>query len=99
MIEVEKAFESLRQEIKNLNTISEKDRNQTIRAIDDAKDETFDKNAKVAKIINSEKRIKDTIEDAGEVYDSTKSWGERLLELGQALVKYFPTIAGWIHNL
>jgi hypothetical protein len=45
------------------------------------------------------KRMKDTMEDAGEVYDSAKSWGKRLLELAQTLVKYFPTITGWIHNL
>lgn len=98
-LELNKAFESLRQEIINLSTISEKARNQTIRAIDDAKDEALDKNAKVATIKNSFERVKDTLEEAGEVYDSAKSWGKRLLELGQALVKYFPTIAGWIHSL
>ncbi len=99
LIELEKAFESLRQEIINLSTISEKARNQTIRAIDDAKDEASDEPANISTIKNSLERVKNTLEDAGEVYDSAKSWGKRLTELARTLVKYFPTIAGLINSL
>jgi hypothetical protein len=44
-------------------------------------------------------RVKDALEDAGEVYDNAKSWGKRLSDLAQTLIKYFPTIAGWVRSL
>ena len=99
LLEYDNAFEPLRQEIKNLNTISEKVRNRAIRVIDDSKDESFDEKANAETIKSSLDMVKIVLEDAGEVYDSAKSWGKRLLELGQALAKYFPTIAGWINSL
>jgi flagellin-like hook-associated protein FlgL len=99
LLELDKAFEVLRQEIINLSTISEKARNQTIRAIEDAEEEASDETANVGTIKNSLERVKDTLEDAGEVYDSAKSWGKRLSDLAKTLIKYFPTIVGWVRSL
>lgn len=92
------AFALLRGEIEQLS-VPEKVRNQTIRAVEDAEEEASDKSADVDTIKNSLNRAKEILEDAGEVYDKTKSWGKRLSDLAQTMIKYYPTVAGWASSL
>ncbi|MCB0265198.1 MAG: hypothetical protein KDH98_18775 [Calditrichaeota bacterium] len=96
--ELGELFALLKSEIKQLS-LSDKSKNQSIRAIEDAEEEASEESTNVETIQKSLNRMKDVLEDSGEVYDNAKSWGKRLSELSQLLVKYFPQLINWANTL
>ena len=90
------AFALLKGEIIQLQNIPDKVKNRAVRAVQDAEEEAADKNGEENVIVESLQRAKEVLEESGETYDTVKSWGKRLFDLGKIIVQYYPAIKNLI---
>jgi WD40 repeat protein len=97
--ELGEAFALLRAEIAQLDDVPEKLRNRAVRAVEDAEEETADKNPNPKTVEDSLKRAKEILETTDQVYDKSVSWGKRLVTIAQVLIKMTPTGWNWLFSL
>lgn len=94
--DVAEAFALLRGEIASLEDVPEKARNRSIRAIEDAEDELAGDDADPATVEASLRRVHDTLTAAGETYDATSAWAQRLRDVAMTLERFIPGAIGWL---
>jgi hypothetical protein len=94
--EIGEAFALLRGEIDLLEELPEKDRKRSIRAIEDAEDEVAGGDPDPSTVEASLQRVRDTLEAAGETYDASVGWAQRLHGVAMALGKILPGAIAWL---
>ena len=83
----------------NLTRISQKDKDYSIRAIQDVEEEAADKNPKPDRIADGLRRTKEILEESGEIYDSATGWAKRLSDVANVLKEVIPAGAPLISFL
>lgn len=94
-----KAFAELKVDIIENNELLERQRNQAVRALDDAEEEAASPAPDREVIEQSLQRVKDIMERAGQVFDAALGWGVRLATLARLLQEHFPGDWPWLQQL
>jgi hypothetical protein len=92
---VGEAFALLRGEVASLDEVPDKHRNRGLRAIEDAEEEIASGDPDPEAVKSSLERFRDTMVAAGQTYDATIGWAQRLKGVALALVKIIPAAVGW----
>lgn len=98
--ELKKLGESLamlRGELLQSDKISQNDKEQSIRAIQDIEAEAAEKNRKPNRIVDGLRRTNEILKESGEVYDNATGWGKRLSEVANILKGVIPAVAPLIN--
>jgi|SRR5947209_1895718 len=98
-VELANAFALLRGEVLQLDGITDKVRRTAVRAIEDAEDEVLENKPNAQKVQNALERVKDTLEESGQVFDAAQGWGYRLMAIGSVIMRVLPTAWDWLSRL